>query len=690
MPPLGAVRDERFPTPAVSAPISSRHFPARLQRLCTLLSLVALLAAAWLAYRPGLHGDFLFDDFGNLPDIGATGPIHRVDTLARYLTSGTADPTGRPLTLASFLIDTREWPAPPYPFKRTNVLIHLLNGLLLYLALARLGRAFKLEPAPARVAALIGAGAWLLHPLLVSTTLYVVQREAMLPATFTLLGLIGWMQARNALQRGQIRRGTVGMLLAIGGGTLLATLAKGNGALLPLLVLLVEWLVLAPAQPMLSDNTRLRLKLAVRVLLILPSAILFAWMIAGIPGYIHGTPLLRDWTMGERLLSEARAVSDYLGMLVLLRDSTLGLFTDAFAPSTGWLQPWTTLPCVLLIAALIVVAIVARKRWPALSLAILFYFAGHLLESTWLPLELYYEHRNYLPSLLLFWPLGVLLGMPGPLIWLRRSAGIAVLLALATLTYQRAGIWGDGYRQAQIWAAFNPNSARAQAAAAQYQMEHQMPRLAAARLTTAMAAHPDDLQIPVNLIGAQCRFGPASPAALDGLRRALSTAKNGGTLGFDWLNTAIDMAASHSCEGLDLDAAQSFIDAGRRNPNWSVIPGRRQDMLHLQGMLDLAKQDPDAALRAFNHALAEEPGPATALEQAATLGAHGHARQGLAHLDYWRTLPPPSQPSRGMPKLHAWVLAHQHYWEHEVAQLRATLAADAAAQARQPRPSSND
>ncbi len=158
----------------MSAPISSRHSPARLQRLSTLLALVALLAAAWLAYRPGLSGDFLFDDFGNLPDIGATGPIHRADTLARYLTSGTADPTGRPLTLASFLIDTREWPAPPYPFKRTNVLIHLLNGLLLYLALARLGREFKLAVTPARVAALIGAGAWLLHPLLVSTTLYVV------------------------------------------------------------------------------------------------------------------------------------------------------------------------------------------------------------------------------------------------------------------------------------------------------------------------------------------------------------------------------------------------------------------------------------------------------------------------------------------------------------------------------------
>jgi hypothetical protein len=674
----------------VSAPISSPHSSARLQRLSTLLALIALLALAWIAYRPGLSGDFLFDDFGNLPDIGATGPVNRADTLARYLTSGTADPTGRPLTLASFLIDTREWPAPPYPFKRTNVLIHLLNGLLLYLTLARLGREFKLAATPAHIAALFGAGAWLLHPLLVSTTLYVVQREAMLPATFTLLGLLGWMQARGALQRGQIRRGTLGMLLAIGGGTLLATLAKGNGALLPLLVLLVEWLVLAPAQPMPSPSARRRLKLRVVMLLALPSAVLLAWMISGIPGYIHGTPPLRGWTVGQRLLSEARALGDYLAMLVLLKDSTLGLFTDAFAPSTGWLTPWTTLPCVLLIAMLISLAFALRKRWPAFSLAVLFYFAGHLLESTWLPLELYYEHRNYLPSLLLFWPLGLVLAPPGALIWLRRGVGAALLLTLTALTYQRARVWGDGYQQAQIWAAFNPSSARAQASAAQYQMGHGMPRLAAARLTIAMAAHPDDLQIPVNLIGAQCRFGPVSPAALDGLRRALSNARNGGTLGFDWLNTAIDMAASHRCAGLDLDTVQSFIDAGRHNPRWSVIPGRRQDLLHLQGMLELAKGRPDAALQAFDRALAEEPGPATALEQAATLGAHGAPRQGLAHLDYWQRLQAPSQASRGMPKLHAWVLARQHYWENEISHLRATLAADVAAQTRQPLPPSRD
>src|SRR5690348_18139659 len=101
---------------------------ARNIRLAPWLLLCCTVLLAALAYDQGLHGGFLFDDFANLPSLGATGPITRWDTFFRYVTSGTADPTGRPIALLSFLLDARDWPANPYPFKRTNLLIHLLNG----------------------------------------------------------------------------------------------------------------------------------------------------------------------------------------------------------------------------------------------------------------------------------------------------------------------------------------------------------------------------------------------------------------------------------------------------------------------------------------------------------------------------------------------------------------------------------
>ena len=638
------------------------------------VALFLILFGGWIAYRPGLAGDFLFDDFANLPSLGATGPINNNAALLRYLTSSESDPTGRPLALASFLVDAQDWPAEPEPFKRTSVLLHLLNGTLLVWVLLRLGRSLKLEEARASAAALAGAAAWVLHPLFVSTTLYVVQREAMLPATFSLIGILGWMTAREALARGQIAKGVVGLAMASGACTLLAVLCKANGALLPLLILLIEWIVLLPGTPMPSPDARRWHRRALWMLLALPTFLLATWLILQIPSSIESAAEIRDWTVPQRLLTEPRALVDYLGYLILPRAQSRGLFNDAFPVSTGLLQPWTTLPSLLLIATLVVAGIALRKRHPAIALALLFYFAAQSMESSWVPLELYFEHRNYLPALLLFWPIAIGLLKPGPLRSVRYAAVPVLLLGLSLTTYERAQLWGDSYHQSVLWAVQNPDSARAQATAAQYDLSHGRPRLAAARLRNAMADHPADIQIPINLIGAECELGAVRPETLDAASRALAATKLGGELNFRWFKTGLDLVAKHECTGLDLGTLQSLLDSARRNPHWKTDTGTLQDLQHLEGLIELAKAQPMQAEGSFNRALAIQPRPDTALEQAAILGSAGYPKLGLAHLDYWRSLPPERAPDLGMPILHAWVLRKQHYWEIETAHLRASLA----------------
>jgi tetratricopeptide (TPR) repeat protein len=649
-----------------------------------LAGLAAMLAAAWLVYRPGLSGDFLFDDFGNLPALGDSGSIDHWAVFCRYVTSGTADPTGRPLSLLSFLVDARNWPAAPYPFKVTNVLLHLLNGALLCAVLLRLGQAMRMQSAQARLAALFGAAAWLLHPLLVSTTLYVVQREAMLPVTFVLLGILCWIRARDALKDGTPVRAWTGMLLAAWGCTLLAGLSKGNGFLLPLLLLLVEWVVLAPNLPMPERNSERHRRVAIGVLLILPTALLLVWMLIRIPYWSLEAAQIRGWTLGQRLLTEPRAVTEYLRLLWIPRAHSSGLFNDAFLVSTDWLHPASTTPCVILILALIGASILLRSRYPAIALAVLFYFAAQLLESTWPPLELYYEHRNYLPAMLLFWPVAILLFHAGGLRWLRCGCAAAILILLATLTFQRASLWGDGYRQAQIWAAFNPGSARAQASAAQYDMAHGRPRLATARLRNALQDHPDDLQIPLTLIGAECQLGGLRPQTLAAARNALAHARPGGTLSFDWFNDAIDKAQDHQCPGLDYSTVRSLLDVARSNPWWRDGKDWQQTLANLEGRLDLAEGKGQSALLEFNQSLLVQPRQTVALQQAALLGSNGHPELGLAHLDYFHKLHGDSKPGFGMPMIHAWVLAHQRYWQKETVHLRETLRADAAAKLHTP------
>src|SRR5690606_30370486 len=91
-----------------------------------------------------------------------------------------------------------------------------------------------------RLLALFVATVWLLHPLLSSTVLYVVQRMTQLSALFTLLALISYITARRTLPT-QHRKGLLLLFVLTPLLTLAAFLSKENGALAPLLCLCIEF-----------------------------------------------------------------------------------------------------------------------------------------------------------------------------------------------------------------------------------------------------------------------------------------------------------------------------------------------------------------------------------------------------------------------------------------------------------------
>lgn len=644
------------------------------------LSLVCLLAS-W-AYWPGLHGGFLFDDFANLPALGATGPVEHWNVFWRYITSGMADPTGRPLTLLSFLLDARNWPADPFPFKRTNLILHLGNGVLLYALLARLGRTLQPDNRRTSLAALLGSALWLLHPLLVSTTLYIVQREAMLPATCVMAGLLLWLHGRQQLSKGNTRTGVLWSIAGLGGFTLLGTLAKANGALLPVYALLIEALVLRSRQPLPADTTRAH-KAVIGVFGWLPALAVFAYVAwVAVQGLITGGPVgVRSWSIGQRLLTEPRVLLDYLKLLWLPRPYTSGLFNDQFAASTSWLHPGSTLPALLAVLALIAGAWHLRRRCPALALAVLFYFAGQWLESTALPLELYFEHRNYTPALLMFWPLGLWLADTGKLRVAKITLMVVLPFALAIMTHARAEVWGNTRTQALVWVRLNPESPRAQANAADEEMQHGHPREAAARITMLLAAQPDQAQLAFNLIDAHCMLGGLQANDIAAARYSMRHTANVGSLFVRWFDHALPMAMAGSCRGLTPGLLTGLIEDGLQNPRLAAV-GPQQDLTFLRGRIALASGHPDAASRDFRKALNLVVRPDFALRAAAILGASGHPELGLQLLAQYREEQSRAErPGLGMAMLHAWVLSKQHYWEHELDHLSETLRQQAASRA---------
>jgi len=444
------------------------------------LTTAIVLGAAVAVYLPGLRGEFLFDDIPNLfqnqalqqlPELGWSG-------LWETMTSGITSSTGRPVAMLSFGLNALHSGLDPFHLKLTNLAIHLVNGLFVYRLTRRLlaFTAAHTIAAPRRGAvhpelrvawvALGIAALWLLHPLNLTSVLYAVQRMTSLAALFTLLGLLAYLRGRLLIGLGEhgasAARGAAWIAFAYVGCLPLAVMSKENGILLPVFIGLVEWLILRFEAPTARAERALRWLMLATVVL---PAIAAAGYLVLHPGWVLDGYAHRPFTFGERLLTEPRVLWFYLRLVLLPDWRAMGLHHDDLALSHGLLTPPTTLPALLALALLVVLAFAARLRWPLLGFGVLFFLAGHMLESTVIALEIVHEHRNYLPGY------GLLLAAAGSL-WQwqimrapRWHAATASILTLAVAlcawqTAQRAASWADNLRLAVTEAKHHPGSAR--------------------------------------------------------------------------------------------------------------------------------------------------------------------------------------------------------------------------------------
>lgn len=650
---------------------------------------VFLLALAYIVYLPGLSGAFLFDDFGNLPPLGDTGPIHHAWQAWAWITSGFAGPTGRPISLASFLIDTRTWPAPPEGFKHTNVVIHLINGLLLAGLSHALARGFGLDRRRALWVGVLAAGFWLLHPFWVSTTLYVIQRMAMLAALFVFAGLWAFVHGRLQLRAGKPIRAYIWMSMGLALGTLLATFSKENGALLPLLAWVIEAFVFDTDQRALDRDGKWFIWWR-RLFIYLPSAVLLAYMAYQLPMLFAGQTYGRNFTPWERLLSETRIVWTYLRDLWLPGLHDGGLFNDDIRISTGLLQPISTLFAALGILLLVVVSVLARMaRTPwvrAVGLAIAFYFLGQLLESTWLPLELMFEHRNYLPAGLMFLPLAVFLVQhtTSKQRWPAWTA-VAILTVFALLTTKRADVWGKPFVQALSWAHQHPDSARAQSYLANFWEQTGNYPEAERLLDGAFKKHPDDLLVLANRAFVACDMN-AAPA---GLKTSLLNLAKRGDLAQNVTGYQFDTFLGRlqsDCTVFGPNFGMQLIDAALLNPTVKRSDTAQRSLLHRRALYWLKENAPERAFADMKKALllpGAEPG--SRLLFAAELAS---AHQPALALDLLNEVPSTLQNIHGwnMPAIHRRVLRSAGFYQDGEAHLRMELQKDLDAQAGTHRP----
>lgn len=468
-------------------------------RLWLLLSLAAIATAA--VYAPGMAGGWVFDDFPNIVDNHAIHIRQGQSTLAAWMNSALSSPSSflhRPLASLTFSLNWYLGNGDPLPFKITNLIIHLINGVLAFCMLRVLLRLlglrqndppFATTPSPrveerhspldeavATRLALVVSTAWMLLPINLIAVLYIVQRMESLCQIFILAGLWAYLYGRwMMLTTRDSRRENQGLAVAIGGivlGTVLGLTAKETAVLLPVFAFLTEWIVLRFALPPSTGQVvqergegktqDARLWWAFVITLFVPATLGFAWMLRAA---LHPSLWVgRTFTLTQRLLTEPRVLVDYMHWTLLPNPMVLSLYHDDIVVSTGLLTPWTTLGAIIFLAALLVLAVWLRNREPLVSLGIGWFFAAQLLTATIIPLELVYEQRMYFGSI------GLLLAAGAWLLGLRRKIALPILrgflisvalLWFALVTHLRAQEWSNSLKLAVTEASYHPTSERA-------------------------------------------------------------------------------------------------------------------------------------------------------------------------------------------------------------------------------------
>ncbi|MBU0499960.1 MAG: tetratricopeptide repeat protein [Gammaproteobacteria bacterium] len=408
----------------------------------------------------GLQGGFFFDDEVNILKVEGIKMTELSSTSVRdALTSGIAGPSGRPIAQLSFALNHYLSGFDPFAYKLTNLLIHLANGLLIYLIVRRL-----LE---GRMIAGFVATIWLLHPIQITTVLYVVQRMTSLSTLFLLAGFHLHISGRERGGRLCVAWLALAWLICWP----LSLMTKEIGALFPVLVLAWEMTL---RHRKTGHLDRLAQILATAVGLV--SAAILAYTLATDAQWLLGGYLARNFSFTERLLTEGRVLWLYLSLIAIPKLSAFGLHHDDIVLSTGPLSPWTTLPAWLGLMAMAWIAWRARLKAPLLSFGLAWFLIGHSLESTVLPLEIAHEHRNYLP----FFGMAVIAGWAlsrqmENSEWQRTLgivAAIGMMVYFSFITALRAHEYGDELRRTQLEAEFHPGSARTQYEAGRALVDH--------------------------------------------------------------------------------------------------------------------------------------------------------------------------------------------------------------------------
>jgi Flp pilus assembly protein TadD len=219
---------------------------------------------------------------------------------------------------------------------------------------------------------------------------------------------------------------------------ILALATKETAATLPCFLLIYEWFFF-------QNLSRQWLK---RHLPFIAGVFILFMVVSFI--YLGGHPLarilsaydLRYFTLTQRVLTEFRVVILYLTLLIFPHPNRLNLDYD-FPLSHSLINPLTTLLALLAVTGILAGSVWMAKKDRLISFCLLWYLGNLVIESSIMGLEIVFEHRTYLPSMMVILMAVILANRYLRSNLLKIITILSITLIFSAWTYERNTIWSN-------------------------------------------------------------------------------------------------------------------------------------------------------------------------------------------------------------------------------------------------------
>lgn len=382
------------------------------QKQLFIFLLISLLVT--IVYYPSFSVPFYFDDF---PSLVNNYKLHQSS-----FTQLISNLNLRSFGYFTFWLNFKLFGLDLTALHITNLLIHLMNGGLIYSLIVLLGQYFKLPTDRIKLIALLTCVIWLLHPLNIQAVTYIVQRFASLVTIFYLLSFISYLKFRMTNQ--------YQWLYLFGFAAFLGVITKQNFMSVFVLIFLFE-------------NVFIRDKFSKALLIAFTVSIfvfITVYLISPEQFNLLDKMTRENFSMSrlDYFMTQTIVTNNYLIKLFIPLNLQLDMFQPLITDHT-----MTSYLTIVGNVALLVMSLLYRDKNPLLCFAVIFYFCAHMIESGFIPItDLAFEHRTYLPNIgLTLAVISLLFSVNNAHHKIKLAAVALVVCILAVLTFKRNIQW---------------------------------------------------------------------------------------------------------------------------------------------------------------------------------------------------------------------------------------------------------